>query len=240
MCVILSGPADKIYPLMDKAMDANPHGNGLAWIDANKDGDIFVNWRKGIKDEDAKNIVKRLGDTNIVFHARIATVGGINGLLSHPFPVSLYPRLQYNGVDDMVLFHNGHFVGWEKFIPEDKVKSHEYSWSDSRAIAHALASGQITKEDLGEKVNGVFAVVSIKPFEGKENTGTIEHFGKWVSIEEGVWASNDNFLSKPNRWMYSSAYWNQDAMEYGSYYSRYYNRTLPKGSVYDRHSQRYI
>lgn len=223
-------------------MATNPHGNGLAWMD-NVKGHLFVHWKKGIKDEDVKNLVKNLGNTMVVFHARIATVGGTNGLLTHPFPVTLNPRLQYNGVDDMVLFHNGHYSGWEKLIPEASLKSHEYAWSDSRAIAHGLASGQVKIEDLGKAVGGVFAILSTKPFNGDANVGTVEHYGDWEKLDDGVWASNTNFLAKGNRGIYwdftksgkgggkYKRYWDKDAWEYGS---NYYN-----SGEYDRHSLRY-
>lgn len=245
-------------------MDANPHGNGLAWMD-NVEGELCVHWRKGIKDEDAKNVVKSLGDTMVVFHARIATVGGVNGLLSHPFPITLNPRLQYHGLDDMVLFHNGHFAGWEKFVPEKSLKDHEFAWSDSRAIAHALASGQVTMEDLGKSVNGVFAVLSSKPFEGDKTVGTIERFGDWEKIEDTVWASNTNFMRRgsytcwdftksgrgfrrlwddddDDSWMHGTAYYNY-ARNNGRSVTRPLNNNSNKpagySDVFDRHSYRY-
>lgn len=204
MCVILSGAANKIYPLLDKAMDANPDGNGLAWVDNTSRG-ITVRWYKGVSNKDSKNLVKALGSTLVVFHARIATVGGTTSSLCHPFPVELRPKLDLYGKDEMVLFHNGHYSSWEKLVPEGELKKHEESWSDSRAVAHGLASGAIKTEDLGGNVNGVYALLSTDPFEGKAGVGTVRYFGSWTHIGEGVQASNRNFLT-PSRYYYLSKY----------------------------------
>lgn len=261
MCVILVGNANKVYPLLDRAMDANPHGNGVAWIDNMPDGSgIGVRWFKGLREKDAKSTVKALGELPVIFHARISTVGGTGPLLCHPFPVQLKPKLSLEGMDDMVLFHNGHFSGWEKFAPEDDVKEHKFLWSDSRAVAHGLATGAINLSDLGNTVSGVYAVLSTKPFEGDRNVGTIEYYGKWIDAGDGVQASNLNFLNNSRSggyyWEFSKCgsrrsrypYWwdDEDTLTYypASPHKKEHgdprvSTRKPVGYEYDRHSYRY-
>jgi hypothetical protein len=220
---------------MDDAMDYNPHGNGLAWIAENEEKKLVVKWHKGMTDNEAKVLVKSLGDQDVLFHARISTAGSISGELCHPFPVELNPSISLTGESDMVIFHNGHFNTWEKFIKPEVLEDEKEKkkWSDSRAIAHALASGQLEKKDLSVVVNGVYAVLSTEPFDKDDPSfGTIEYFGSWEKMKGDVLASNTYFVDSIARGQYAK-YWKrhknkwdndyrwfkkEDGWEYSSYF----------------------
>ena len=205
MCVILSGKADKVLVHLPDAMRANPHGNGVAWVDE-VDGKRVIKYIKGMTDEKAIDLVRSFGsESDIVFHARISTAGGVSEELCHPFPIERVPELKTQGTTDMVLFHNGHVSGWEAFVPDFLVKAQPTRWSDSRAIAHAIAMGFINVKDLGGKIPGVYAVLSTEHFpDFPKHFGTIRRFGHWTMVKGGVWASNTHFLNSYSTGGYSS------------------------------------
>ena len=165
MCVILLGKADKVAAHIPAACQTNPHGNGMAWIDTTQKGNSTVKFMKGMSDEKALMMAQNFDpNMDILFHARISTAGGVSDALCHPFPIERVPSTEIEGETDMVLFHNGHFGGWEKYVPDFLVKAQPTRWSDSRAVAHGLAMGFIKMKDLGGKIPGVYAVLSTQPF----------------------------------------------------------------------------
>lgn len=90
MCVIAYFPKNSKEPKKEdlKAMwDRNPDGGGMMWIE--KDG---VHYSKGYFDfnEFYKDflIIKRDYDFECAVHFRIATSGGINQEMCHPFPLT--------------------------------------------------------------------------------------------------------------------------------------------------------
>ena len=185
MCVILVGHADKILEFhAQKAMDANPHGAGIAWLDT-LGGSRTVRFVKGLEDEPAKSLLSSLGSRQVIFHARIATVGGSVPSLTHPFPIEINPSIALEGTSDLVLFHNGHMTDWETL----RGTIHdELPWSDSRAIAHGLAIGTVSNL-LDPKVRGSKFVMFSPKFLG--------HYPKsgWTHVKGAVLASNRDFLS---------------------------------------------
>lgn len=195
MCVILHGKANKVLGHMPAAMRANPHGNGLAWIEE-VNNKVVVRYEKGMSDEKAILMVRSFDpNMDIVFHARISTAGSVSDELCHPFPIERIPSLSTSGSSDMVLFHNGHIHHWEYYAPEVLVSLEPEHWSDSRAIAHSLAVGSSKMAELGKKIPGVFAVLSTEKFaDFPKHFGMIRRFGHWTLIKGGVWASNTHFL----------------------------------------------
>jgi hypothetical protein len=120
-----------------------------------------------------------------VFHARIATIGGVRAELCHPFPLDL--RLRATRLDGMsrkgVLFHNGHWPDWQRFVtpaPNDRSP-----WSDSRAMA--LIAGKYGADVIEEIVPDSQRVVLFTP-DGVRRLGA-----GWTETRRGVFASNQHW-----------------------------------------------
>lgn len=194
MCVILVGSGKNIARHIPAATNTNPHGNGIAWLET-VDGRKTIRYEKGLSDQTVLNLAREMGDQEIIFHARISTAGAISDELCHPFPVERVPSLNTSGSSDMVLFHNGHVNNWEQYAPQWLASVEPDKWSDSRAIAHALAMGFIDMKQLGSKIPGVYAIFSTQGFPAfPKSVGSIHRFGHWTLVKGGVWASNTNFL----------------------------------------------
>lgn len=190
MCVIITGKASLIVPLVSEAMQANPHGSGISWVQH----DGRLSYRKGITSPArARKILKAIGAGDAVFHARIATSGGGHALLSHPFRVERYSPVSYRGCDEeFLLFHNGiSSLDWQSHVP---TKSGLY-WSDTRTLAHALALGTATVQDLRRDGGKWLLFYSERAADGTR-TGMIERVGFWQTDNRfpGLHFSNLNFL----------------------------------------------
>ena len=189
MCVIMLAEHHRLTPEMVKAaIDHNKDGAGVAWRENGK-----VRWEKGMGLEDA---LRRCAEVPLpyVFHARIASCGGICSDLTHPFPIDDNAPLKTSGATKgWVLFHNGHWGDWRKDtweamrtigkpIPTGK-------WSDSRAMA-VLASiyGLGALEFINEKV------IAFGP---KEQD--LEIFGPGWSVHEEKWMVSNTFW-KPTQY----------------------------------------
>ena len=111
MCII--AVCNKSIPKLEQVRNCvslNPHGVGLAWV--TRSG--LVRWIKGLSS--AREVYKILVDQGppIVFHARMASVGGVSNELCHPFPLEPGVPLTRTGTTRKgVLFHNGHWGGWQ-------------------------------------------------------------------------------------------------------------------------------
>src|SRR5262245_53468826 len=126
MCVILVAETGRLTPRMiDLAVDRNPDGNGLAWIERKS-----VRFEKDLSAADVREMLDWL-PLPYVFHARIATVGGVCPELCHPFPLDrrVKPLALAGWSPKGVLFHNGHWGAWKQFADPSKVIG---LWSDSR------------------------------------------------------------------------------------------------------------
>src|SRR3974377_810541 len=185
MCVIITGSAAKILPLVDDAVTANACGVGLAWVQP----DSRLAFRKGITSERrVKRILRAIGTGTAVFHARIATSGGTHALLTHPFRVERGSPVHYAGRDaDFLLFHNGiSSLDWRAHVP---TKSGLY-WSDTRTLAHALATGAATLDDL-RRDGGRWLL-----FYHARGGAWIQRIGQWSTSPKypGLFFSNLAFL----------------------------------------------
>ena len=136
MCIIFTckekRPADDV---LVRANDRNPHGIGIAWREKG-----MVKWEKGLEIED---LLKRLHTSPpafpFVMHFRTATTGGDTKELCHPFVASPSASTALKGSAKEVLFHNGHWPGWEYKIKENLFRTGRRippgPWNDSRAFA---------------------------------------------------------------------------------------------------------
>lgn len=137
MCVI--AVCLKSLPTEDelRSMEcANSAGGGLAWLE----DDGRVHWAKGYK---AKHLLAIAKDKPLpcVFHFRLATVGGNDKMLAHPFAVSEQSELFRNGHAAAVLFHNGHETHWSLLAAAAGVDL-KGPVSDSRALAAITAKNR--------------------------------------------------------------------------------------------------
>jgi hypothetical protein len=134
MCVILICPP-KVRPdlaTLEACADANPHGGGIAW----REGGL-VHYRK----VDAPGEVHRLAAKakgEVVIHFRIASVGGVQPELRHPFPVTSRAGLADHGTAKAVLFQNGTWGDWRGAVAKAVRDGHRElvgPMSDARAAA---------------------------------------------------------------------------------------------------------
>lgn len=188
MCVALI--CDTVRPseeMVAKAWKTNSDGGGVAWRE-----DGFVHWAKGLSEDEMQDYCKRL-PIPFIAHFRIASVGGVREVLTHPFPITKDVSLELKGkTKDYVLFHNGTWHSWRTSLLESlrgtgwKIPSGK--WSDARALAWMAAH-----HDLG-----VLEMINEKVAAFGPEKGNLEVFGKaggpdgW-SLIEGVWASNSHF-----------------------------------------------
>ena len=188
MCVIMivskNRPSEK---MVAGAYKTNDHGAGIAWREKAGDGKTpIVRWKKGLKEDEMQKLCKDL-PLPYIAHFRIASCGGQNPLLCHPFPVSKEVDLALEGqTKGYVLFHNGHWGEWKFFCRETALKTGNKipngPWSDSRAMAWAAHNFGIGILEMIDEKSVAFGPSDIEVMRG---TG-------WEEVD-GVWCSNKSF-----------------------------------------------
>ena len=186
MCVILIAQESRLdASTIRDAVEANPDGNGFAWIQGGQ-----VHWRKGIT---VKTAIK-LADTKplpYIFHARIATFGATCAALCHPFPITKR-RKQTATIGSSkrgVVFHNGSWSEWDEYVNHPRGETH---WSDSRAMADMVfADG----DEALELIPGSQRVAMMTP------TDILFQGTGWTTLRAGIKASNTHFVRmSPSLW----------------------------------------
>jgi len=184
MCVIMA--ATTVRPPAEwysAAAEANPHGAGIAWLQGGE-----VHYAKGL---DASGIERMAATVRLPFivHFRWATVGGVQPLLTHPFPIETASPLATSGKARRVLMHNGHVGAWESMVVEARKRGFKApggQMSDSRAIAWLTAitgSDRILDRTVGQRFATLDASVGLRLF------------GDWVTLD-GVSLSNTRFIPR--------------------------------------------
>lgn len=188
MCVILA--AEESFPSSQELFDAddtNRDGAGLAWVEGKK-----VCWKKGLTYEEVVDLANELSNPPALFHFRIATVGGTNKELTHPFPITEDVSLDLEGEADAVLMHNGHWSDWkdEAMRSATSCGAHvpDGLWSDSRAMAWLAAHHGI----------GILNFIKHQRIAVLTPEG-IQRFGDWDKVSNGLWASNLNWRAGRSR-----------------------------------------
>ena len=138
MCVVLICPPKQRPDLtiLRACHAANPHGAGVAWRDKRR-----IHWRKALTPGEVNHLIQKVPG-EVIIHFRWASVGGVEPLLCHPFPVTAEAALGYEGVCKSVLFHNGTWGNWES--AQEIIGELDGPMSDSRAVA-ALVHHKGTK-----------------------------------------------------------------------------------------------
>jgi hypothetical protein len=182
MCVIVIAETARPSPaLIRAAIDANPDGNGIAWIDGQK-----VAWAKGLDD---KAFLEACASAPLPFiaHARIASVGGKTAELCHPFPLEASLGAdRHSGFAPGVLFHNGHWGDWKgqllNALTAQSKKMPRGQWSDTRAMAYlAWRYGP----DILRLLPDSQRIATLTA------NGEVESYGKgWSKVANGLWTSN--------------------------------------------------
>jgi hypothetical protein len=174
--------------MVERAWDANKDGAGIAWREGAGDRTEVV-WRKGVMDvKDIKPLVASV-PLPFVVHFRVASCGGVNPKLTHPFLVSEKAPLLLEGrTKGAVLFHNGHWNGWNDKALDAAIHSNTKlpegnEWSDTRAMAWMVHIYGPELIDLLATQKGVL----MSPHKFNIFTGN-----GWEKINE-VWCSNDYF-----------------------------------------------
>lgn len=187
MCVIMCCDEKTGWPTLDSLLDAeqmNGHGGGIAYI--GKDGQIH--YEKGISAKDIHAIISSGIKLPAVIHFRIATVGGVNPFLCHPFEITNQSALRKKGKCEAVLFHNGHWDEWQDrcfdalIAKNTKLPSGDFS--DSRAMAWLASQYGTTIFNLIASKDNKVAILS---------KHGIQKFGEGWTKVKGVDCSNNHF-----------------------------------------------
>ena len=220
MCVIMAFE-DK-YPtkdILEAAETTNRHGGGIAWIDNGK-----VKWEKGqhVKSQYIQDLIaKEKIQLPIIVHFRIATHGGVNDALCHPFAISSKNTedLQIKGSDpEGVMFHNGIWskyndVAMKVLVDSKDTRLPDGDISDSRIMAWCIRFFGVNYLSLiDEKV----LVLSPKG---------IQRFGKGWGTVDKITCSNTHF-EKPKGYTTMSMYGHHDRYGYSEYGSLNSNSSI--------------
>ena len=177
--------------MVGEMWDKNDHGAGIAWRETDKDGKVWVHWRKGLNKEQMIKLCAEL-PLPYVAHFRLASTSGGDKRdeLTHPFEINQNPSEALEGkTDGWVLFHNGDWKEWGSTLlsaclrygyqlPAGKI-------SDTRAMAFLSSIlGVYFMDFIGQKG------VTFGPEEYEIGWGS----DGWKNIG-GLLCSNDKFVS---------------------------------------------
>ncbi len=112
MCVIITSPGRDLRPTrrqLQLCEKANAHGSGIAFLEGKR-----VRYEKNLTVQQIHQQLASVEGPAIV-HFRIASVGGVNAHLCHPFPITHNAELHQHGRARSVLFHNGTWSEWSRF-----------------------------------------------------------------------------------------------------------------------------
>lgn len=204
MCIILTC-APNVRPshdMLETCFWNNPDGAGLMWIENGK-----VQTSKGYEyASDLLGMVDSIPtDSPLCVHMRIATSGGIDGAVCHPFPVcdSLEALHALDVECGAALMHNGVIAG----MPTDEKQgiSDTVSFVSSvvapimgrRAHVTRHAAHVIRDAAPGNR----FAILT--------SDGAVTRIGAgWQTVRNGIYASNDSW--RRDRWAHLAPAWSYD------------------------------
>lgn len=188
MCIIAvyqNGLRPDVEPIA-RMMRKNPDGVGIAW---NTGRAVF--FKKGFKTvESVMSLFNRLDFArDVVFHARIATSGGISAEKCHPFPMSgcdeNLNRTTYAGKKP-IIFHNGVF----SLTPDDGLNDSQTFIKKSlyplfKADERGFTAGKYN-DLINMAVHGSRLVIMYPD-------GLYAYGAGWQKDDNGVWYSNSGY-----------------------------------------------
>jgi hypothetical protein len=169
LCVIaISDKVRLSEDQVERMFDANDAGAGIAWREMGPDGIGQVKWEKGLDVKEVTALALKLPIPYIA-HFRIPTCGGRRADLTHPFPVDIKVPLYLKGfTPGYVMFHNGHWMEWKKYVLDMAVKQGveipDGAWSDSRAMAFVIAKAGIKALEFMDEKAAVLSYDNIEIF----------------------------------------------------------------------------
>lgn len=230
MCIICHCTVPLTRDEFKECFKSNHHGAGFAWHSGGTN-----NYVKGFMDEEkAWEVYVNIPVPHIA-HFRLASAGGVNENLTHPFRVTQDSpiSLEYSG-DDELLFHNGTITDWKLMLFSlclnlGHLPSGEMS--DTRVMAMAMA--QMGDDALAFASASKFALLGVD--------GTITRYGEWQE-NAGNWYTNSGYKSSPRTYINYSDY--GSANQYPLAYTRgrqvYYQGQWHDMSDYDKKSGQFI
>lgn len=199
MCIILTCDPNKrpTADLLETCFDNNPDGAGVMWIE-----DGAVQTSKGYMGlDDLLNVVSFVPiDSPLCIHMRIATSGGIDASVCHPFPIcdSLDAMHALDVECGAALMHNGIIAG----VPTD----------DMHGVSDTVKFTMTTVNNLFERYHhtckrmkdGMRRAAPGNRFALLESDGTMTRIGDgWNTVTDGIQASNRSWrrpVFMPHAW----------------------------------------
>lgn len=217
MCIIATYPAG-VRPAKQEIInmiERNPDGVGIAWAH-----DLRVHVLKGLADEVAvSEIMDEIipADAPILFHARIATSGGISAGVCHPYPITAKPakmRETFATYRVPVLAHNGIL---HDFAPEKTMRNVNDSMLFNARVIYPLYHSRLAQRDRDNIITSALGygnkIAILEP------CGIIRHYGRgWTKTSSGARYSNDSYKKyTPPKYSYTT--YDQPAIGFGAWYS---------------------
>jgi predicted glutamine amidotransferase len=182
MCIAIVCDSGK--PTLEQLKNSeitNHDGGGIAWVEGGK-----VHWKKNISAQEIYQI-SQAKDLPQLIHFRLASVGGINPYLCHPFPVTITADPELEGEADAVLIHNGGYTNWNKMLM-DLITIHKIvprgPISDTRVMA--MFAAHVGNTEVLQYFDEKIAVLK------KDKTTEIYKIDSWI-LENGMYFSNSTY-----------------------------------------------
>lgn len=204
MCIIATYPAG-IVPAKQEIINMiehNPDGVGIAWAD-----NLRVHVIKGLSDEAAIcEIIEEIipNDAPILFHARIATSGGVSAGACHPYPITARPanmRETFATYRVPVLAHNGVL---HDFTPDKTMRNINDSMLFNARVIYPLYHSRLAQRDRDNII--ISALGNTNKIAILEPCGIIRHYGRgWIKTPAGICYSNDSYKKyTPPKYSYNA------------------------------------
>jgi len=184
MCVAIVVPNGAENPGHDEMLDAqyvNSDGLGMAWVNKGK-----VEYEKGLSITACEHLMHQVKKPYIL-HFRLATAGGNDMTMCHPFPVDHTATPKLKGKATMVLFHNGHVEAWKEMllnlIISRRMRMLEGDVSDSRVCA--VFAKKVGCDGLNLIEHNRFATLN--------NKGEVNLYGNWERKNGRIYSNTNHF-----------------------------------------------
>lgn len=219
MCIIATYPAG-VRPAKQEIInmiERNADGVGIAWAH-----DLRVHVLKGLSDEVAvSEIISEIIPENapILFHARIATSGGISAEVCHPYPITAKPanmRETFATYRVPVMAHNGVL---HDFAPDKTMRGVNDSMLFNARVIYPLYHSRLAQRDRDNII--ISALGTSNKIAILEPCGIIRHYGRgWIKTPAGVCYSNDSYKKyTPPKYNYTA--YSQQPAGFGAWYDRW-------------------
>lgn len=203
---------------LERMINRNPDGVGCAWNDGEN-----VHFRKGLAT--ASEVLALYAQVEsearcFVFHARIATSGGVSAQKCHPFPITAdeveLNITTYDGTRACA-FHNGVF----RLTPQTGL-------NDTQTLIKTMLAPLYRRDRYGVEAGKYHALIQYLTRDNRFVILTPTScylYGTWEKADDGVRYSNSGY-KKPRYTSYKyGGGWGWDGYEYG-YQTRYDDRYI--------------